>query len=721
MRNPGWDFRCLDADTIARYVDLGAHVDLKKQTITAASLSDVLRLLLLNEYGGVWVDATTYCNVPLDDWLPLAAHTGFFAFARPGEDRELASWFLAAQPGNPLLAKWAARALAYWRGRESARDYFWVHHQFGELCAIDRDAFRAWQNTPRISADGPHAIQHVGMYEDYDAAKAKIDWTVPVFKLTHRLERDRLGPNCLIGRLLGLTGEAESVAPPNPPESAPQTPPIGLLQVGTENLGDHIQILAGEALLRRAGLEPSFRVDRDDGIAHPPPVTNDVGAGVLMNGWFKTNPAEWPPHPAYKPIYVGFHIRLFQSPSLVSAAALDHYAAHGPIGCRDRCTLSLLRSHGVEAFLSHCLSLTFPRRLPDPERQTEVFVVSRDKRILDYLPSSLGPYTFLSHYSGDRDFARNKARAGEMLQTYRERAKLIVTTMLHCALPAIAMGIPVVVFFPPNEGTAHESDKERFSSLSELVRVFRPSEASLADWRGYTPDVSALKLKLVDAFFAMAARWGCLAPPRVEGIAPPSALPVPSPTDSYNYFNDPERLKRLARAKSPDRQKWGAPSNYKPDWATRGALAARHIRDGARVLEIGTGGGAFRQLVADRCRYTGADLQPLDEKTLALDIENDPIPPGPWDAIVLLGVLEYLYDPLAALRKVGAAAQSVVLSYCVPCRPDPQPHRRARGWTNALSEQDLTSATGAAGLSLKVREDFNAADDFEQRVFVFAR
>ena len=57
-RNPEWDFRVLDASTISRYVDLGAHIDLTRQSITAASLSDILRVLLLHEYGGVWVDAT---------------------------------------------------------------------------------------------------------------------------------------------------------------------------------------------------------------------------------------------------------------------------------------------------------------------------------------------------------------------------------------------------------------------------------------------------------------------------------------------------------------------------------------------------------------------------------------------------------------------------------------------------------------------------------------
>jgi hypothetical protein len=722
-RNPGWDFRCLDAETISRYVDLNAQVDLTQQIITAASLSDIVRLLLLHEYGGVWVDATTFCNIPLDDWLPSVANTGFFAFKGPGEDRPLASWFLAAEPCNELLAKWAARAVFYWQGRTRTKDYFWVHHQFGELCAIDKQAYRAWQNVPRVSADGPHSIQTVGLYEDFDAARAAIDWTVPVFKLTYRLDGDRLNSNCLVSRLLGLSGNEIPPSVTKERESIETAMPIGQLKVNTENLGDHIQIIAAECLLRRAGLAPSFLVDRDDGIAEQPPVADGLAPGIVLNGWFKTNPAAWPPHHAYNPIYLGFHIRLFQAPSLISAAALEHYRTHGPIGCRDRYTLSLLRSHGIEAFLSHCLSITFPRRLPNPDQQTEVFVVSRDRRILEYLPTSIGAHTFISHYSGIYDFAENKARAVELLKTYRNHAKLIITTMLHCALPTIAMGIPVVVFYPPNEGSQHESDLERFSSLSGLVRVFRPSEATLVDWRGYTPDVSALKLKLVDCFFAMAARWGRLAPPRIEGFAPSSELPVPSDCDMHDYFNDLERLDRLARTKSPDRQKWSAASSYKSDWAHRGKMAARFIRDGSTILEIGTGTGTFRSLVGHRCHYAGADLEPLDAETLALDLDSDPIPSGSWDTIVLLGVLEYLHYPAEALQKIANAASHLVISYCccIDRGSDRVNERRKRGWTNAMTEQDIRNEMESAGLRLSGREIFNSEADFDQIIFEFIK
>jgi hypothetical protein len=545
-RNPGWEFRCLDAGTIAHYIDLADHVDLATQEITAASLSDILRVLLLHEYGGVWVDATTYCNAPLDEWLCPAMQSGFFAFARPAQDRELASWFLAARPGNRLLSAWAARALAYWRGRRSTRDYFWLHHQFGELIDIDPQAFNDWMATPRISADGPHSVQWAGFASDYHAVREQVDWSAPVFKLTYRYDADGVGEGSLLAHVLGPVPPAETGGGEGAAAAEPALP-LAQLQVGTENLGDHIQIIAGERLLARAGLRTVQGVDRDDEIANPP----EARSGILLNGWFKTNPAQWPPHADFVPLYLGFHIRLFQSPSLIGSEAIAHYKALGPVGCRDRYTLGLLRAQGVQAFLSHCLTMTYPKRLPNPEAQSEVFVVSRDERLCDYLPSDLGPYTFINHYSGDSDFDANMDRARSLLETYRGRARLIITTLLHCALPAIAMGIPVVVFYPPNEGKASDSDRQRFSSLSDIVPVYNLAEAHLVDWGGACPDVGEIKLRLIDRFFEMAGRWGGLNTPKVEGIAPSSALPVPDTQTTYCYLNDPERLTRLAAVRLP--------------------------------------------------------------------------------------------------------------------------------------------------------------------------
>jgi len=458
---------------------------------------------------------------------------GFFAFAAPGPDRPLSSWFLSAESNNCLLLTWCRWMIEYWSNRSSSDDYFWCHHCFRDMCEADSAAAAAWSRVPKVRADGPHALQFEGrMYRPAPEIRGQIDWTTSVFKLQHRLPEEGLKPGCLLEYLLARDDDKQVAPGPalyaaeTSDDAAPKS--FASLKVSTENVGDHIQIISGLRLLSRLGVEPTQYIDRDDEIRSAPGLNERDGpVGILLNGWFKTNRAEWPPHPKLAPLIHGFHIRLFQCPELVSDASIEFFRRHQPIGCRDLDTEGLLRSKGVEAFTSNCLSLTLPRRIDNSATQTEVFVVSRDERIKNYLPKSIKPYTFVSHYSGSSDFAANMARAEELLETYRSRAKLIVTTLLHCALPAIAMGIPVVVFYPLNDETAHASDRERFSSLEGLVCIHRFEEMESVNWHPEPIDVSEIKLRILDRFYEMAARWQIASLSPIGPIAPPSVLPPP--------------------------------------------------------------------------------------------------------------------------------------------------------------------------------------------------
>jgi hypothetical protein len=102
------------------------------------------------------VDSTVYCNRPLDDWLYDVLPSGFFAFARPGPDRMVASWFLAATASHHIARTWDRLSAEYWLHRTNRHHYFWFHYLF-EL-AYNKDLrFRdLWNMTPKISADGPH-------------------------------------------------------------------------------------------------------------------------------------------------------------------------------------------------------------------------------------------------------------------------------------------------------------------------------------------------------------------------------------------------------------------------------------------------------------------------------------------------------------------------------------------------------------------------------------
>jgi glucokinase len=103
----------------------------------------------------------------------------------------------------------------------------------------------------------------------------------------------------------------------------------------------------------------------------------------------------------------------------------------------------------------------------------------------------------------------------------------MITTLLHSALPAIAMGIPVVVFYPINNEAGHVSDRERFLSLEGLVRVYRFEEIESVNWNPEPIDVSEIKLQIFDRLYEKAARWRTASLSRTGPIAPSSVLPPP--------------------------------------------------------------------------------------------------------------------------------------------------------------------------------------------------
>ena len=112
-RNPDWRIVTLDEGTLGDVASLDySHGKLAGQLQNHRA--NVLRLELLSRYGGVWADATTFCARPLDDWLPEYLASGFFAFRRPGPDRLLSTWFLAAEPDNHLVVEWFRRMSEYW-------------------------------------------------------------------------------------------------------------------------------------------------------------------------------------------------------------------------------------------------------------------------------------------------------------------------------------------------------------------------------------------------------------------------------------------------------------------------------------------------------------------------------------------------------------------------------------------------------------------------------
>lgn len=247
--NPDWDIRLLDAESALDWVS---------PVIPGPSWSKMghahqaahIRLQLLTNHGGVWADATCLAFQPLDSWLPHLTTSGFFAFRWLKGDalhyvemgrtlhvwrmKQMASWFLAAAPGNYIVERLSGRYAQYWtQSLENARighgagkrtrvfitkvvnkllgvhprlasiwlnpilaeglgirPYLVVNAVFTHLLRTDREFARLWDQTPAVSAVPSHRLQALSLEGSAtraiiteglacEAPLQKLDWRLP--------------------------------------------------------------------------------------------------------------------------------------------------------------------------------------------------------------------------------------------------------------------------------------------------------------------------------------------------------------------------------------------------------------------------------------------------------------------------------------------------------------------------------------------------------------
>lgn len=180
----GRDVILLDAETWKRYVTLDPRVADKLATVGLTHFSDILRLELLQRYGGTWIDA----SVMLTDFLPDEIEEAeFFAFRRNADPYLLSSWFLSAKRENAMLVAWREMLMRYWSQNDTLVDYFLIHHLFECGVTLDPRLRAIWQKAPALSAYPPHALQNQLMQPYRADAYEAICGMTGVHKLTYKL------------------------------------------------------------------------------------------------------------------------------------------------------------------------------------------------------------------------------------------------------------------------------------------------------------------------------------------------------------------------------------------------------------------------------------------------------------------------------------------------------------------------------------------------------
>lgn len=260
------------------------------------------------------------------------------------------------------------------------------------------------------------------------------------------------------------------------------------------NIGDYIQSLAAKQFLPQVdNYINRERLGEYDG----------EPSQIILNGWFTHHPETWMPSAQLIPLFVSFHINSSAADRMLSESGIAYLKKHEPIGCRDHYTVRLLESKGIKAYFTGCLTLTLDSyaKKKSTENDGKIYIVdplygfpNKDriftnaksfiksvingdilninsanefmqkifsKSLLDqaeYIKQELPKDT----YTEDEKFIL----AEELLKKY-STAKLVITSRIHCALPCLALGTPVIYL----NGFEKEFDACRMEGLSDLFHT----------------------------------------------------------------------------------------------------------------------------------------------------------------------------------------------------------------------------------------------------------
>lgn len=133
-QNPHWEIAILDQRNVFEYLSPSDLPRLWPQMYVPWQ-ADAVRLALLAKYGGLWIDASTICFQPFDDWFygPILSEErrediAAFYFSAWGcemhKSKEFVeNWVVAAKREHPLILAWQALFNGYWNTKSRADAY----------------------------------------------------------------------------------------------------------------------------------------------------------------------------------------------------------------------------------------------------------------------------------------------------------------------------------------------------------------------------------------------------------------------------------------------------------------------------------------------------------------------------------------------------------------------------------------------------------------------
>lgn len=240
-----------------------------------------------------------------------------------------------------------------------------------------------------------------------------------------------------------------------------------VVYTNTGNMGDDIQAYAASRFyphidyyIEREKIDSFFSNDGEQ-------------VAAIMAGWYTHSLLNWPPSPFIKPLMVSMHFTPYMDCKfgdkniniLSYRASLDWFDKSGDagVGCRDEHSVIMLEKLGIKAWWSGCITLTL-KKFPDVTEHNKIVCIDLTDEQTDAIKRHTSKEIVkMTHVYTDLRCVDDRMKDVEERLKFYQGSSLVVTTRLHAALPAIALGVPVLYVINKN------TDESRFGSYLKYL------------------------------------------------------------------------------------------------------------------------------------------------------------------------------------------------------------------------------------------------------------
>lgn len=182
---------------LSEYLDIPRFVQDKRARFSTAFFSDLLRLMLLKTYGGIWLDATVFLSGAIPEDI---ARAPFFVYRREPQEPNIKYWrntyayyfgwtkgfrvnmlssVIVARKGDITISDMCDMLLLWWRDHDNVPDYFFFQILF--------DTYPLKEDFPLVSDTLPHYLQQSINDPTFDLmSREDILAKIPIHKLTYK-------------------------------------------------------------------------------------------------------------------------------------------------------------------------------------------------------------------------------------------------------------------------------------------------------------------------------------------------------------------------------------------------------------------------------------------------------------------------------------------------------------------------------------------------------